>query len=327
MLTEYRLDGDAIVSSTPSNLDAFGPGTAWIDAFCPDEEELSRLGELMGFELPNRHDMTEIELSSRLYREGDSYVMIANLLPKSATEILPPRPAAFILRRDLLLTIRFCEFYSFERVGDELIRNVESGGPQAIFCNILEEAKSDRADDLEFSMCRLEELTSRLFLDAAASRREDSSENVELEAALVRIGGMGERISNIRESIGSMQRVLNFVQNYVPQEWMKEEASVIRALRNDLTALSDEASFFMNKLSFNLDATLGMINIEETKIMRVLSVVTLVLSPPVLIAGVYGMNFQNMPELSWPFGYGFAIVLMIATALAPLWYLKRKKWL
>ncbi len=99
------------------------------------------------------------------------------------------------------------------------------------------------------------------------------------------------------------------------------------SLKNDMAALSDEASFFMNKLSFNLDATLGMINIEETKVIRLLSIVTLLLAPPTLIAGIYGMNFEIMPELSWPFGYVFSLGLMMTTAVVSIVFLKRRKWL
>ena len=326
MITEYRIAETGGVVRGPADLSRFDSSIIWLDACEPDDGELQQLSDAMGFEVPNRHDMTEIELSNRLYHEDDSHIMIANLLPRSETEVLPPRPVAFILKQNLLLTIRFCNFFSFDRETTSVPRNRHIHTPMTIFTELLDEAVSDRADNLEFSMRHMETLTSKLFHTAITGKRNTEPENPELEEALLLIGAMGERVSNIRESIASLQRVLNYAQTYVPDEWLGDRKAIMRSMRSDLMALSDEAGFFMNKLSFNLDATLGMINIEETKIIRVLSIVTLVLSPPVLIAGIYGMNFRVMPELDWGYGYLYSLLLMGATALAPILYLKRKKW-
>lgn len=326
MLTQYRITAKGKIKASTFARDAQADGVIWLDAHSPTDEELAALNRVAGIEVPNRHDMTEIELSSRLYKEGECHVMIASLLPKSASEVLPPRPAAFILKRSIIITIRYCDFFSFERVAASFAFGNGRHTPAAVFCDILEEAIGDRADDLEFSMHHLEDITSRLFRHRNADLAKNDQDSRDLADALRRIGGMGERVANIRESIASIQRLLNYAKTYIPESWLRGQFMIIDSMKNDLTALSDEASFFMNKLSFNLDATLGMINIEETKIIRVLSVVTLLLSPPTLIAGIYGMNFRIMPELDWPFGYWFSLALMASTAIASIWYLKRKMW-
>ncbi len=328
MPTEFKLVANGRVTPMDTDLGFVDADTIWIDCLSPTDAELARLDALMGFEVPNRHDITEIELSSRLYREDDgTLVMIANLLPKLEHSVTPPRPAAFILREKVLLTIRYCEFFSFERVRQRLPRESESQNAVGIFCRLLEEAVADRADNLELSMRSLEELTSRLFLQPHPPEKRLANEGQELAEALRQIGRMGEAVSNVRESITSLQRMTNFARAYVPDGWWGGERLGVESARNDLTALSDEASFIMNKLSFNLDAVLGMINIDESKIIRLLSVVTLLLSPPVLVAGIYGMNFQFMPELAWKYGYAFSLGLMLLTAVASIWYLKRKRWL
>ncbi len=302
--------------------------TFWIDALSPTDAELERLDALLGFEVPNRHDISEIELSNRLYKEDGALVMIASLLPKVEHALPQPRPAAFILKRNLLLTVRYCEFFSFERVSAKPLLEDDERTATGVFCRLIEEAVADRADNIEYSMRHMETLTSRLFsVSPPPEEQAYTSRSDELENALRHIGLMGESISNIRESITSLQRVVNFAGTHIPGSWTEGQRAVLSSLGSDLFALSDEASFFMNKLSFNLDATLGMINIDEAKVIRLLSVVTLLLSPPVLIAGIYGMNFQFMPELSWPFGYAFALALMGATSLAAIWYLKRRRWL
>jgi magnesium transporter len=314
---------------TTSRADVFNPtpDVVWIDAVSPNDNELNQLDKLMGFEIPNRHDMAEIELSSRLYREDNgALVMVANLLPKETRGIALPRPAAFILRENLLLTIRYSEFYSFERVSNRLPAPGESHTPVAVFCRLLEEAVADRADNIELSMRNMETLTSWLFAEPGPKTRA-VSETPELEAALRQIGSMGEAISSIRESITSLQRAANFAYTYVPAPWMGDQRIVLESIKTDLTALTDEASFFIDKLQFNLDATLGMINVDESKIIRFLSAVTLLLSPPTLIAGIYGMNFEIMPELKWPLGYLFSVGLMLASTAASIWYLRRKRWM
>ena len=328
MPLEYRLAENGRLSPVSTDLLAIDAGTVWIDCVSPTDVELDRLDKIMGFETPNRHDIVEIELSNRLYREDDgSLVMVANLLPKAEHSLRPPRPAAFILRENMLLTIRYSEFFSFERVAQRLPRENEPQNAMSIFCRLLEEAVADRADNLESSMRMMEELTSRLFVKPPRKAPALVSEGEDLDNALRQIGGMGEAVSNIRESITSLQRAVNFARTYVPDSWWRDQRVVLDSIKSDLTALSDEAAFIMNKLSFNLDAVLGMINIDESKIIRLLSVVTLLLSPPVLIAGVYGMNFQFMPELGWKMGYAFALGLMVTTAVGSIWYLKRKRWL
>lgn len=327
MATEYRLAPNGRVNAAPADFDRkLGRDVVWIDALAPSDAELARLDKLMGFEVPNRQDIAEIELSSRLYREDDgSIVMVAALLPKEGGSDANPQPAAFILRRNMLLTIRYYNFHSFERITQSVKRSGEPHTPVNIFCRLLEEAVGDRADNLELSMRYMEELTSVLFRTPGG--HEGGSSPIELDTALRQIGRMGRTVSNIKESITSLQRVANFACTYVPEAWLGDQRIVLDAIKTDLTALSDEASFFMTKLAFNLDATLGMINIDESKIIRLLSVVTLLLSPPTLIAGIYGMNFDIMPELHWPWGYAFALGLMAATAGVSIWYLKKRHWL
>ncbi len=327
MSTAFRLITGGKLLAEPAALDKPDREIIWIDALSPTDSDLDSLDRLMGFEVPNRHDITEIELSSRLYKEADAVVMVAYLLPRSESS-LPPRPAAFILKQNLLLTIRYADFYSFDRVMQLIHADKEV--PQnsvGVFCRLLEEAVGDRADNIELSMRYMEDLTSRLFLRPGRLPGEAYTESPELDVALRLIGRMGETVSNIRESITSLQMVVNFAATYVPDSWLGEDRLVLNSIKTDLIALSDEASFFMSKLSFNLDAVLGMINIDENKIIRLLSVVTMLFSPPMLIAGIYGMNFDRLPELHWSHGYLFSLALMLMTMIVSVWYLKKKGWL
>jgi Mg2+ and Co2+ transporters len=326
MITAYYIEPGKRAHYAPFSETPRDGNPVWLDALNPTDEDLDRLSDVTGFAVPTRESMTEIEISSRLYREKDAFVMVASLLPKTAAEILPLKPVAFIFKPTMLVTIRYSEILPFDRMNRRLETTDETRDALSIFCTLLDESISDCADDLELSMRHLEKLTSRLFIRVGTTQK-DRPNNPQLEESLQLIGSMGERVANIRESVASLQRLLNFAKTYMPERWLGDRAHILESMRADTMVISDESGFFMNKLSFNLDATLGMINVEETKIIRILSIVTLVLSPPMVVAGIYGMNFSNMPELTWPYGYATALAIIGLTALAPLAYLRRKKWL
>ncbi|MCC8190649.1 MAG: magnesium transporter [Planctomycetes bacterium] len=293
----------------------------WLDALSPTAAELAWLERRLDVAVPSREAMMSIELSSRLYPEGDTLVMIGSLL-NAVHAVGPPLPVAFILSETVLLTVRYHELESFCETASDTAAGETA---LAILCRLLDAEVGNRADNLEAAMRHMEHLTSVLF--ASRDARAPGPDSHALDEALRRMGGMGERVASIRESIASLHRIINFVATYLPDERLGQHKEIFKGMKNDCTALSDEAGFFMNKLSFNLDATLGIINLEETKIIRILSIVTLVRSPPMLIAGVYGMNFQRMPELGWSYGYPLSVLFMTATALLPVLYMKRKRWL
>ena len=328
MLREYRNAPGDVTLSAPFAADRYDKDVVWVDALNPSAEELADLSKLMGVDMPTEETMSEIELSSRLYEYNNCFVMIAALLPKLQPDgdVPSPRAAAFVLSRDTLVTVRYAEYHCFDRVGKEIPLTNYYLNPVTIFYRLLDEAVSDRADELEFLMRNMEELTSELFKKPTRTRRP-APHPPELDHALQFIGSMGEKLSAIRESMSSMQRVLNYAWTYIPGEWMADQITIVDSIKNDLSALSDEAVFFMNKLSFNLDTSLGMINIEENKIMRLLTITTMLMAPPTLIAGVYGMNFANMPELAWPHGYAFSLILMAGTAIFSLGYLTWRRWI
>ncbi len=326
MLTEYRNTGDNVTSKSEFNPDRYDKRVVWIDALNPTPDELAGLSKIMGVDMPTMDKMTGIELSSRLYKYENSLVMIAALVPCFDDDILPPQPAAFILSRDTLVTVRYADYYCFDRVGAEVPLTIYHLQSSTILYRLLDEAVSDRADELEFLMRGMGELTAELFKIPGKSKRP-APHPPGLDHAMQIIGSSGEKLSIIRESMSSMQMLLNYARTYIPLEWAPDQAPILAAIQSDLSALSEEAAFFMNKLSFNLDTSLGMINIEENRIIRVLTIVTMLMAPPTLIAGIYGMNFAHMPELAWPFGYVFSLALMLGTGIVSVGYLKWKRWL
>jgi magnesium transporter len=125
----------------------------------------------------------------------------------------------------------------------------------------------------------------------------------------------------------SLSRLLTYHRALEIEKLTKEARQKIKVLQRDVGSLSDHDSFLSAKVSFLLDATLGLINLEQNQIIKIFSIAAVVLLPPTLVASIYGMNFDFMPELQWLFGYPFAICLMIVSAVLPYLYFKRQGWL
>src|SRR5438034_10509351 len=145
---------------------------------------------------------------------------------------------------------------------------------------------------------------------------------------LIEIGRKGDLTSKVRESLVSIGRVVAFMSAVMEGvKWTKDMREQLKTMQRDVASLTDHASYLSNKITFVLDAMLGVVNLEQNNIIKLFSVMAVVLMPPTLIASIYGMNFQAMPELEWAHGYPYALVLMLAAAIVPYYIFKLKKWL
>jgi magnesium transporter len=159
-------------------------------------------------------------------------------------------------------------------------------------------------------------------------KQHESADEVDLEEAVRKLGHVEDLNSRIRDSLVSLTRLIAFLTlTMAEQRGTKESRTWLKTLARDVQSLNEQAAFLAHKGNFLLDATLGLINIQQTKIIKIFSVAATVFLPPTLIASIYGMNFEHMPELSWNFGYPLAIGMMIASAVLPYWFFKRKGWL
>jgi len=148
------------------------------------------------------------------------------------------------------------------------------------------------------------------------------------KAILTAIGRRGDLTSKVRESLVSIGRLLLFLANEAEgMRWNKDTRTLLNSMQRDVQSLSDHATYLSNKITFLLDAVVGVVTIEQNNIIKIFSVAAVALLPPTLIASIYGMNFKHMPELDWRYGYPLAIFLMIAGAVLPYLFFKWKKWL
>jgi magnesium transporter len=298
--------------------------SVWIDLLNPTGEEERALERALGVEMPTHEEMREIEVSSRLYQEGAGTYMTATVLAKSDT----PQPEAtvvtFILVGEILVSLRYGEPAPFRTFAARCLRqSMLRASGEAVLMGLLDAVTDRIADLLERVGMDIDAISRDVFdQNPGTTRRGDFFKTI-----LHRIGINGDLASKCRESLVSINRLLTFINSAADIPARKDIDSKMPTLLADVHSLSDHATFLSSKVNFLLDATLGMVNIEQTQIIKLFSVASVVFLPPTLIASAYGMNFEFMPELSWHLGYPIAIVLMVASAIAPYLYFKYRRWL
>jgi magnesium transporter len=298
----------------------------WIDLLNPGEAEEAQVKALLGIDVPTAEDMAEIETSSRLYTENGVIVMTATLATGIITETPETVPVSFVLGPRHLVTVRHAEIRSFERYAAQLDRvPSQCAGPGQALMGLIDAIVDRLADGLEHVGREVDQISRAAFRRADRQGRQQRRSNLALQALLTRLGAAQDALSKARESAVSLTRALSFLQFAAPRD--AHLSAQIKTQLRDLASLSDQASFIGNNINFLLDAALGLINIEQNAVLKIVSVASLVFLPPTLVAGVYGMNFNFMPELAWPWGYPMALGLMLAAAILPYALMRWKGWL
>jgi magnesium transporter len=269
--------------------------------------------------------MQEIEVSSRLYIENGGRYMTATLMCQSDTDMPKTTAVTFILSGHRLVTVRYDEPKPFAVVEYKLGRSCSPGVTGEMVLMELLDAVIDRcADILERVGADVDILSHDIF--EPESERHGSAKRY--SQILIAIGRKGDLTSKVRESLVSIGRLVAFLSAVMEGvKWTKDMREQLKTQQRDVAALTDHASYLSNKITFVLDAMLGVVNLEQNNIIKLFSVMAVVLMPPTLIASIYGMNFRNMPELDWVHGYDFALVAMVLAAVLPYLAFKWKKWL
>ena len=297
----------------------------WIDLVQPTVEEEAELERQLGIGIPTRDEMEEIEISSRLYIEDGAIFMTA-ILPARADDDEPDmQPVSFVLSGDQLITVRYHEpraFQTFPLRATKVDLGCDTG--DGVLVALLEAIVDRLADILERAGRDVDQLSRQIF----RRRSGQKSEARDFKATLETIGRKGDLTSNIRDSLVTLDRLAGFLsQQTGGNDDPKGHRIRIKTLTRDIRSIADHAGFLSQKITFLLDATLGMIGIEQNAIIKIFSVAAVVFLPPTLIASIYGMNFEHMPELEWLLGYPSAIGLMVLSAILPFLFFKRQGWL
>lgn len=316
---------------SPAPVDVAKPGAAvesaiWIDLLEPTKEEEKLAERLIGQNIPTRAEMLEIEPSSRLYERDGATFMTLSVLYGVHDKKPASDPVTFILTDKHLVTVRYVNPLPFVAFAEQAYAEPQvAKDPLGVLIRLADAIIDRLADELEVSGREQEAISEHIFERRERSRQRSPERHY--EALMIRIGEAQRILTKIRETSVSASRMLGFLAatDRVPIDSLA--ARHFKSLIADARAINDHSDFVAENLNFLLDASLGMINLQQNFVMKIFSVVAVVLMPPTLIAGIYGMNFKHMPELQWLGGYPWSIALMLASAILPYWFARRRGWL
>ncbi|TNC51948.1 magnesium transporter [Rubellimicrobium rubrum] len=320
MLFAYRL--------VDRRLERMGPSAdlreaIWVDLYRPQPEQAAKVAEQLGIEVPTLADMEEIEISNRLYRENGNDFMTAILPGQLPDGAQLSGPVTFILTPERLVTVRHHAPRPFETFSARADRSSTGCATHLrLFLGLVEEIVSRLADLLEATGRALDTIAARVYAGSS-----EPLTPAELEEALRAVGRQGEVLARVRLGLLTTERMLS-----VFGLWMEERKDLglkgfVKTLMRDMQALEVHVDFLSGRVGLATDTTLGMVNLSQNQTVRIVSVVAVLFLPPTLIGTVYGMNFHNMPELDWPWGYPMALVLMVLSAVLSWAYFKWRGWL
>jgi magnesium transporter len=288
---------------------------AWIDAHEPSDDERTQLQAFLSTELPESDDVEEIEFSARYFTDNAG-IHVRSLFLAQSEGRHNTVTVAFILQNERLITLREGELADFRLLRMRARRGqIKVHTPQELLVIMFEQKVENLADALEDIHRKLEDV-SYLVLEVIGS---------DLEDAIDQLAKLEDSNGKIRLCLMDTQRSISFLQRHLRNNPELQETA--REIIRDVDTLMSHTTFLFDKINFLMDSTQGFINIAQNKIIKIFSIAAVVFLPPTLVASIYGMNFQYMPELNLKLGYPGALGMMFLAGIAPYWFFKRKGWL
>jgi magnesium transporter len=296
----------------------------WVDLIYPTEAERSAFERASGLRVPNDNELGEIEATSRLQIKNDALYMTAPLIFAAGNELWLPTPVGFVLSKQLLMTVRFAKSVSFDAVAKETSA-AEKPEPTAVFVRLLEELIDHLADLLESASRDLDDASHTIF--RPDHQKQLSHETAMLRRLMISTGRTSERMARIHYTLVCLDRMAKFTSDRA-RDWLKPDmAARLQSISSDAASLVHFSEGLVSRVQLLQDAAIGIINSDQNDVIKVLTIASVVGIPPVLVAGIYGMNFKNIHEFDWAWGYQWGLGLIVISALLPLIWFKWKNWI
>ncbi|HEY5591054.1 MAG TPA: magnesium/cobalt transporter CorA [Paludibacter sp.] len=283
----------------------------WIDLNDVSEKIEDELEEFLKIYIQEDEEIEEIEMSSRYMQTDDSIVANSNFLKDNFTV----EPVSFIIKNGILVSVRNANLRSFTETIKKIYANTRNFPTGFHVLVALFETR------VEYDADMIEDATDQItHLSKTLNTEDDLDQDI-----LIRIKDLQEKVMIIRQNIIDKQRVIS---NMLKCDFFPEELSPrLTMIVKDINSLFEYTRFGFDRLDYLQDTFLGLVNLQQNKIIKIFTVVSVIFMPPTLIASIYGMNFKHLPELDWKLGYPLSILLMVAFSGAVLIYFRRKKWL
>ena len=327
MITFYDAQG-AMTVEFDGTLADLPSGTVWIDLHDETPEETAFVERVTGVAMPSAHRLAEVEASSRQSIDGASLVMSSPVLYRDNGSV-SSTPVGFVLGPELLVTLRDMDLKAFsdflERIRTHEVQPLRNGGDA--FLGLLDAIVDRMADGIEAVGTDLDHVSKRIF----SARQDDetrkpSKREQRMQDILQIIGRSGDVTAQARDSLLGLNRMVGFVQANAEKCLLAHDGRRLDTIKQDIASLNEYETHLTDKVQFLLDSTLGFINIEQNRTFKLLTVASVIGIPPTFVVGLYGMNFKNMPEYDWAYGYQWGLLLVLLSIVVPVVWLRHKGW-
>jgi magnesium transporter len=286
----------------------------WIDMVTPSLEEIKAVETTFDINFPTKQESEEIELSSRYWEEDNRIEINSYFLINDGNHAFN-ETVSFILQGKLLISIRYKDLASFSAFTKRLLSSPkEFRNGYSIFCQIIDIRIDADADTIENLSKEITKIRKHVFTDYSNDDEE----------ILEKISTFEDLNMKIRENLTDKQRILS---SLLKCEKYTDEKNEIPIMLKDIRSLIDHTNFNFERLDYLQNIFIGILSIEQNKVIKIFTIVNVVFLPPTLIASIYGMNFDFMPELHWDYGYLVSIGLMILSSVTPIVIFKKKGWI
>jgi magnesium transporter len=320
MLSAFVLtDGRLMQVRADAKEDLTRKETLWVDLADPTEEERELVQSVFRFDLPEDEELQDLQASARYYQDEHG-IHIRSTFIQSSDEVPLNVTLSFTLHEGRLLTVHDDDltilrlFRMKARAGPGMVADAVD-----ILLGCYELAVEQDADVMEEMYMTLDQVAALVL-----NRNKEIAGHV-MRDNIERIAAQEDLNGKVRLDLMDNRRALSFLLR--SRVLSREHTQEVKGILRDIESLNGHTGFIADKINFLMDALLGMINLEQNKVIKIFSIAAVVFLPPTLVASIYGMNFESMPELRWPWGYPLALLLMIVAGAAPYLYFKRKGWL
>lgn len=328
MITCHRLSANELVAQPLSPGDPLPEDLIWVDLLDPSEEEERYLEQALAMDIPTREEIAEIEESSRLY-QTDRALHLTTTVVSGFSEHQPRASVVnFVLTPEWLVTVRYSELAAFRAfLGKAQQQARQHCTSDVIFAALLDSLVDRVADILESVQAHLNRLARAVFREPADSPQEKQQPKTDLQSIVKQLGRSNQLLAQLSESLLGINRIVSYLRR-AGATWISGTAKTwFKTLERDVRSLSDYQAKMNGEIGFLLDATLGLISVEQNNIVKVFTIASVLFLPPTLVGTIYGMNFKLMPELDWHYGYPMALGAMVVSALIPYAWFKFRRWL
>jgi magnesium transporter len=298
----------------------------WVDLLNASQEEIGFVESRLKIRVPSEASLSEIEASSRLVFDHNTLYLSSPAVRIDEHKQAQPTSIGFIIGPRVLVTVRFWPLPTFDHVADKMQSDGNLQNGMCVFTSLLEAMVDRGADVLEHLGATADELSRSVFKGGQVHGKRPVRSSRRMREALENVGALADRLALGRDVLLNIGRIASFAHE-IGSEWITPASKRrLEAVSKDVASLSDYETRLSDKIQLLLDAVLGFINIQQNDLFKILTIVSVVGVPPTILVGVWGMNFKNMPELNWTWGYLFAIIAIIASGLLPLLWFRARGW-